>query len=55
MAKKNKIGRPKGSEKKALNIYLQGVMIDKLKDLAIEEKRTISAMVENALETAYGI
>lgn len=55
MAKKNKIGRPKGSHKKALNIYLKDVMIDELKDLAEKEKRTISAMVETALETSYGL
>lgn len=53
--KKQLVGRPSGPEKKPLNIYMRLERIDKLKTLAQKEQKTISIMVENALEKSYGI
>jgi hypothetical protein len=55
MAKTKKIGRPAGSEKEPMNVFVNKERAKKLRDLAKKEQRTISIMVENALETAYGI
>jgi hypothetical protein len=55
MAKIKKSGRPKGSEKEPMNIYINKGRAQKLRELATEEQKTISIMVENALETSYGI
>lgn len=55
MAKKQKIGRPKGSEKEAMNIYINKTRAGKLRDYARDEQKTISIVIENALEKQYGI
>jgi hypothetical protein len=55
MAKKNKTGRPKGADKEPVNIYMNKDRAQKLRELAVTEQKTISIMVENALETSYGI
>lgn len=49
---KNKIsaGRPKGTPKKALNIFLPLIKIKDLRGLAKKENRTISSVVELALD-----
>lgn len=55
MAKKKEKGRPKGSEKEPMNVFIHKERAKKLRDLAKKDQRTISVMVENALESAYGI
>lgn len=55
MAKKKVKGRPKGSQKEALNIYIHKERAGKLRGLAKNEQKTISIVVENALEAQYGI
>lgn len=54
MAKRTK-GRPEGPEKEPVNIYMKKERAAKLRKLAAAEQKTISIMVENALETSYGI
>ena len=53
--KKAKRGRPTGSKKEAVNIYMHKERAEKLRDLAKTDQRTISVVVENALEQTYGI
>lgn len=53
--KKRKPGRPKGSEKIPLNLYMTKDRAGKLKNLAVKEQKTVSIVVENALEAQYGI
>lgn len=53
--KNKKIGRPKGSDKEPMNIFVHKDRAQKLRDLAKTEQKTISIMVENALEEQYGI
>lgn len=55
MAKKAKIGRPRGSEKEAMNIYINKDRAKGLRQYAKEEQKTISIVIENALERQYGI
>lgn len=55
MAKKRKIGRPSGSEKEAVNVYIHKDRAANLRQLAKDEQKTISIMVENALEKTYAI
>lgn len=55
MAKKRSKGRPTGQKKEPMNIFITCDRAAKLRELAIEEQKTISIMVENALETQYGI
>jgi hypothetical protein len=55
MAKKKSKGRPKGSEKEPLNIYIHKERAAKLRGFARDEQKTISIVVENALEAQYGI
>jgi len=55
MAKKKGKGRPKGSEKEPLNIYIHKERAAKLRGFAKDEQKTISIVVENALEAQYGI
>lgn len=55
MAKKRKVGRPKGSDKEAVNIYIHKKRAASLRELAVTEQKTISIVVENALERSYGI
>lgn len=56
MAKKTKtIGRPTGPEKEPLNIFMLKTRAKKLRELAQKEQKTISIMVENALEKTYAI
>lgn len=55
MAKTNKIGRPAGSEKEPMNVFVTKDRAKKLRELAKKEQRTISILVENALNSAYGI
>lgn len=55
MAKKRKLGRPEGTKKEPVNIYIQKERAKKLRSLAAESQKTISIMVENALESSYGI
>lgn len=55
MAKKRKVGRPKGSDKEAVNIYMHKGRATSLRELAANEQKTMSVVVENALEKQYGI
>lgn len=55
MAKKRKIGRPIGSEKEPVNVYIHKERANKLRKLAVSEQKTISVIVENALTNTYGI
>jgi hypothetical protein len=55
MAKKIKPGRPKGSDKEAMNIYVHKERAAKLRQFARDEQKTISIIVENALESTYNI
>ena len=55
MTKKKKVGRPIGSDKEPMNIYVHKERAGKLRELAIKEQKTISVVVENALEAQYGI
>lgn len=55
MAKKKKPGRPKGSEKEPMNIYIHKERATKLRIYAAAEQKTISTIIENALEKQYGI
>lgn len=55
MAKKQDFGRPKGPDKEPMNIFVRKDRAKKLRDLAKKEQKTISIMVENALEHQYGI
>lgn len=55
MAKKRTKGRPLGQKKEPMNIFIRSDRAAKLRELAIEEQKTISIMVENALENQYGI
>lgn len=52
---KTQTGRPKGEEKEPMNIFVRVGRAKKLRDLARKEQKTISIMVENALEKQYGI
>lgn len=53
--KKPQIGRPKGEEKVAVNLFMTKARKERLKDFAKTEQKTQSIIVENALEKAYGI
>jgi hypothetical protein len=53
--KKRKVGRPMGSEKEPMNIYIQKERAGKLRAFAKTEQKTISIVVENALEKTYGL
>jgi hypothetical protein len=55
MAKKTKPGRPKGSKKEPMNIYISTDRAEKLRDYAREQQKTISILVENALQEQYGL
>ncbi len=55
MAKKKKAGRPKGSDKEPVNIYMRKETAKRLRELAVSEQKTISIMVGNALLDQYGI
>jgi len=55
MAKKREKGRPNGPAKEPLNIYIRRDRAKKLRDFAIKEQKTISIVVENALEQTYGL
>jgi hypothetical protein len=55
MAKKAKQGRPKGSEKEAMNIYIHKERAKRLREYASNDQKTISIVIENALERQYGI
>lgn len=55
MAKNKEIGRPAGPAKEPLNIYIKRDRAKRLREFAIEQQKTISILVENALEKAYGI
>lgn len=55
MAKTRKIGRPNGAEKEPMNVFIHTGRAKKLRELAKKEQKTISIMVENALESQYGI
>lgn len=50
MAKNKVFGRPKGPNKKAINVFLPIEKITKLKERAETDHRTISTVVELALE-----
>ena len=54
-AKKRKVGRPAGSEKEPMNIFIRKERAQRLRDFAVKEQKTISIVVENALEAQYGI
>lgn len=55
MAKKKEKGRPLGPEKEPLNIYILKDRAKRLRNFAVKEQKTISIVVENALEQTYGI
>jgi hypothetical protein len=55
MEKTKKVGRPKGLKKSPVNIYMEDKRIERLKKFAFKEQKTISIIVENALDIAYGI
>lgn len=55
MAKKQAIGRPTGPEKEPMNVFILKTRAKKLRELAVKEQKTISIMVENALEKTYSI
>lgn len=50
MAKKKKIGRPEGVKKEPVNIYMSKDRAARLRSAAKEQQKTISIVVENALE-----
>jgi hypothetical protein len=52
--KKAKKGRPRGSDKEAVNVYMRKERASRLREFSVKEQKTISIVVENALE-AYGI
>ncbi len=54
MAKKKEIGRPAGPEKEPVNVSILRTRAKKLREFAAKEQKTISIVVENALES-YGI
>lgn len=54
MTKKRKQGRPAGSKKEPVNVSMHVDRAEKLRAFAAKEQKTISIVVENALE-AYGI
>lgn len=54
-AKKRKVGRPTGSEKEPINIYVRKDRAQRLREFAVKEQKTISIVVENALEAQYGL
>lgn len=49
------VGRPKGSEKEPMNIFVKKDRAKRLREFAVKEQKTISIVVENALEQTYGI
>jgi hypothetical protein len=55
MAKSNKMGRPLGPKKEAVNVSMLCDRAKKLRELAKNEQKTISIMVENAIEQTYSI
>jgi hypothetical protein len=55
MAKNKEKGRPSGPAKEPINIYMLKDRAKKLRILATQEQKTISIVVENALEHTYGI
>ena len=55
MAKSKGVGRPKGPEKEPINVFINCDGAKKLRDLAKKEQKTISIMVENALQNEYSI
>lgn len=55
MAKKRVLGRPKGPDKVAVNIFMTRDRKKRLKDLSAKEQKTQSILVENSLENTYGI
>lgn len=58
MAKKKnsvRVGRPTGTEKEPLNIYMKKDRAKRLREFAVKEQKTISIVVENALEHTYGL
>lgn len=55
MAKKNKVGRPKGIKKVPLNLSISEIRAQKLAELAASQQKTKSILVENALRDQYGI
>lgn len=55
MAKTKKLGRPQGAKKKPMNVFIEVDRAQKLRVMAAKEQKTISIMVENALESTYGI
>jgi hypothetical protein len=55
MAKKRKIGRPLGPKRKPVNLYFLEDKIEKYKEIAKKERRTLSATFEIAMEKQHGI
>lgn len=55
ISKKRKPGRPLGSEKEPVNVYMKKDRAQRLREFAVKEQKTISIVVENALEAQYGI
>lgn len=54
MVKKLSRGRPKGSEKEPVNVYINKERAQRLRQFAFNAQKTISIIVENALD-GYGI
>lgn len=55
ITKKRKAGRPRGSDKEPMNIYIKKERAQKLREFAVKEQKTISIVVENALHQSYGL
>ena len=55
MTKTKSIGRPKGEKKEPMNLSIGVKRARALRLLAVSSQKTISIMVENALEAQYKI
>ena len=51
---KRSVGRPRGLEKEPVNVLMGCERAQRLREYAVKDQRTISNVVENALE-AFGI
>lgn len=53
MATESKVGRPTGPKKRPLNVSLRTERINQVKEAAEVEGRTISEVVDRALDAKY--
>lgn len=54
MGKNKEIGRPAGPKKEPVNVSILKTRAKNLRQFAVKEQKTISTIVENALDS-YGI